>query len=74
MIFTKDATFALGVCYYEGEGVEQDYHAASGLFKLAADKGHSGAQLALGACFHHGHGVQQNKVSLRQAKKREKKK
>lgn len=43
-----DATFALGLCYLDGLGVEQNLERASGCALLAAEKGHAHAQYTIG--------------------------
>jgi TPR repeat protein len=47
----------LGRCFYDGEGVPQNYHEAARLFRLAADQGDADAQCWLAACYIAGHGV-----------------
>ncbi|GHT32760.1 hypothetical protein AGMMS49592_0010 [Endomicrobiia bacterium] len=42
-----EAQYNLGVMYYKGEGVKQDYKEAIKWFKKAAEQGHSGAKTAL---------------------------
>ncbi len=39
-------------CYLHGKGVQKDVNAGVEMLKLAADKGHSMAQVKLGACAH----------------------
>lgn len=43
------AQYNLGMCFYKGQGVEQDYKEAARLLQLAADKGNAAAQFNLGA-------------------------
>jgi len=43
-----DATFALGLCYLEGLGVEKNVEKASGCALLAAQSGHAHAQYTIG--------------------------
>ncbi len=43
-----EATFALGLCYLDGLGVEQNLERASGCALLAAEKGHAHAQYTIG--------------------------
>ena len=59
---TRDsrAEFMLGVIYFNGTGVPQDYAVAAILFRLAAEQGEAAAQLALGSVYIRGIGVRQN--------------
>ena len=50
----------LGDCYYNGEGVEQDYMEAVKWYRKAADQGNSDAQAMLGYCYLYGLGVEEN--------------
>jgi len=43
-----EATFALGLCYLDGLGVEKNLERASGCALLAAEKGHAHAQYTIG--------------------------
>ena len=43
-----DATFALGLCYLDGLGVEKNLERASGCALLAAEQGHAHAQYTIG--------------------------
>ena len=47
----------VGYCYYEGEGVSQDYKQAAYWFRKAADQGNAEAQYYLGLCYYNGQGV-----------------
>jgi len=47
----------LGLLYYEGKGVPQDYRQAKQLFEEAAKQGHAGAQTNLGTIYLHGEGA-----------------
>jgi len=51
----------LGIMYYFGKGVKQDYHNAFLWAQKAADKGDATAQNRLGAMYYLGEGVRQNK-------------
>ncbi|QLH37625.1 MAG: sel1 repeat family protein [Parachlamydiaceae bacterium] len=51
----------LGLCYYRGEGVNQDYEKAVQYFKQAADQNDARAQSNLGICLMYGQGIEQNK-------------
>ena len=55
-----DAQFDLGMCYYEGEGVDIDHTQASIYFQLAAEKGDADAQYSLATLFLKGEGVEKN--------------
>lgn len=52
----------LGVMYYNGEAVPQDYVEAVRWFRLAADQGLAAAQLDLGVMYDRGRGVPQDYV------------
>ena len=41
------AQFNLGLMYYNGDGVAQDYKEAAAWFRKAADQGHADARAAL---------------------------
>ena len=51
------AQYNLGVIYYKGQGVQQNFAEASRYFKLAAEQGNGDAQIDLGTMYEHGHGV-----------------
>jgi Sel1 repeat len=55
-----DAQFNLGLMYYRGEGIPQNYVEAMRWCRLAADQGHAFAQSHLGTMYYKGHGVPQN--------------
>jgi hypothetical protein len=55
----------MGVCYYYGYGVKQDYREAVKYFRRAAENGEEYAYLNLASCYLYGHGVSQD---LKQAK------
>ena len=55
-----DAQFKLGVKYYYGQGVPQDYAQAAKWFRKAADQGHVEARCVLGMCYELGQGVEQD--------------
>lgn len=62
---TAERQFQLGLKYFNGDEVEQDYKKAVELWKLAAkpgffSKGHAGAQNHLGICYELGKGVEKN--------------
>lgn len=50
-----------GLCYYKGDGVEQDRREAVKWFRKAAEQGHAGAQRILGLCYRNGIGVEQDR-------------
>jgi TPR repeat protein len=60
------AQYALGTCYYNGDGVTQDLPQAARLWQQAADQGDNDAQLHLGNCYAHGLGVPQDKAQAAQ--------
>ena len=45
----KDALYRLGVCYQEGDGVQQDYKLAARLYMEAVEKGNIKAEHGLGS-------------------------
>jgi hypothetical protein len=51
---------ALGLLYYEGKGVSQNYRQAKEWFEKAAEQGHAGAQVNLGTLYLHGDGAPQS--------------
>ena len=50
----------LGVCYFDGAGVEQNYETAVNYFRLAADQDNARGQNGLGTCYDLGLGVEQD--------------
>ena len=50
-----EAQFNVGLMYYEGDGVEQDYAEAAKWFSKASEKGHPVAQFSLGVLYIEGH-------------------
>ncbi|MEL7570270.1 MAG: tetratricopeptide repeat protein [Eubacteriaceae bacterium] len=63
--FCKDKKSSLdyaymGVCYYTGKGVEQNYDKAVTSFRIAAEQGHKEAQYFLGLCYYNGNGLKQD--------------
>jgi len=56
----KEAQFALGNCYMNGQGVEKDQKIAAEWFRKAADQGMKEAQFALGNCYMNGQGVEKD--------------
>ena len=63
----------IGVCYYEGLGLEQSYEEAVKWFTLAADEGYPDSEYYLGVCYNNGQGVEKSRSTavklLRRAKK-----
>ena len=57
-----NAQFNLGVLYYNGEGVSQDYVQARQWFEKAAAQGYVYAQNSLGVLYYKGQGVLQDYV------------
>ena len=55
-----EAQYKLGMCYYNGDGVPQNYAEAVKWFRQAAEQGHPKAQYILGYCYEYGDGVPQN--------------
>ena len=51
------AEYALGVMYYKGRTVRQDFKAAGRWFRKSAENGYPPAEYALGLMFEEGHGV-----------------
>ena len=56
----KDACCRLGLRYYKGQGVEQDYTRAVELFRKAAEQGNGYAMRLLGDCYRSGCGVEKD--------------
>ena len=54
------AQYALGIIYYNGKGVRQDYTKTIEWFTKAANQEYADAQYALGAIYYNGQGVRQN--------------
>ena len=57
------AQYQLGVMYYYGEGVPQDYNKAAEWYERAAEGGDADAQFNLGLMYAHGIGVEQDYLS-----------
>ena len=53
--------YNLGILYFNGQGVEQDYPKAFNLFRKSAERGYAAAQLNLGYMYFSGQGVMQDK-------------
>jgi TPR repeat protein len=56
----------LGVIYYHGQGVAQDYSKAREWYEKAADKGDADAMSNLGVIYYHGQGVAQDYAKARE--------
>jgi TPR repeat protein len=61
-ISTGPASTSLGLMYYKGRGLPQDYAEAIKWYRLAADQGDAAAQGMLGVMYVHGEGVPQDYV------------
>ena len=57
-----EAQNALGVAYFKGFGVEQDYEVAVNWFNRAAERGFSESQINLAAMHENGRGTKKNRV------------
>lgn len=55
-----NAQYSLAACYYNGEGVPQDYTEAVKWYRKAAKQGIADAQLKLGLCYDGGDGTPQD--------------
>ena len=55
-----NAQYNLGIMYYNGQGVPQDYAEAVKWYRLAADQGDAYAQYNLGVMYDNGEGVPQD--------------
>jgi TPR repeat protein len=56
----KFALFNLGLCHYEGHGVEQSWEKAVALFKRAKKQSYLNGINSLGLCHYRGHGIPWN--------------
>ncbi len=56
----RDAQYAMGVAYYEGNGVNRDLDEALTWFRKAADSGHPTAMFNLGVAHWQGRGVEKS--------------
>lgn len=57
-----NSQFTLGVCYFYGDGVPQDYAETVKWYRKAAEQGDPDAQYSLGYCYEEGLGVPQNNL------------
>jgi TPR repeat protein len=55
-----EAQYALGMYYYGGVGVVQDFNQAAYWYKKVAEQGNANAQYFLGRCYENGIGVVQD--------------
>ena len=55
-----EALCDLGLCYYNGYGLEQDREKAAKLFTISADKGNADGQMFLGVCYFNGFGLEKD--------------
>ncbi len=55
-----DAQYNLGVCYDNGQGVDEDDAEAVKWYRKSAEQGHAGAQYNLGWCYDNGKGVDED--------------
>ncbi len=62
MITGSITTTLLGLMYYNGQGVTQDYTAAVKWWRLAAEQGDVSAQTNLGGMYYNGQGVIKDNV------------
>ena len=56
----SSAQYNMGLCLYNGDGVNQDYKEAVRWFQKAAEQGCVDAQYSLGCCYDNGFGVSKN--------------
>ena len=54
-------SYQLGLNYYEGKSIKQDYNKAFELFQEAANQGYPQAQFQLGVMYDNGEGVSEDK-------------
>ena len=57
-----DAQYYLGDCYFNGQGVPQDFKEAVKWCRKAAEQGHADAQHTLGHCYKNGEYVEKDEV------------
>ena len=55
-----EASYLLGTCFLEGDGVEENDEKAVELFRLGAENGVADAQYMLGICYINGRGVEKS--------------
>ena len=54
------AQYNLGICYYNGKGVERSYPKAVEWYEKAANQGLADAQYNLGNCYYNGLGIEES--------------
>lgn len=54
------AQYMLGVCYFNGDGVEKDLVRSAQWYRKAAENGHQSAQYELALCYLYGDGVEES--------------
>lgn len=52
-----ESQYNLGVCYEQGDGIQQDFKQAVYWYRKAADQGFDRAKYNLGVCYYNGYGV-----------------
>ena len=52
----------LGVMYFKGQGLDQNFEAALNLYTLAAERGHGPSQISLGSMYFKGQGVTKDNI------------
>ena len=58
-----DSQWRLGIMYYLGQGIPQDYSEAARWYRLAAEQGYANAQWSLGSLYRFGMGVPKDFVA-----------
>lgn len=61
-----EAQYNLGVCYEQGDGIDQDLKQAVYWYRKAADQGFARAQYNLGVCCYNGYGMEVDHVQAAQ--------
>jgi TPR repeat protein len=57
-----NAQYHLGDCYYNEQGVPQDFNEAVKWYRKAAEQGHAAAQHTLGHCYKNGEYVDKDEI------------
>lgn len=52
-----EAQYNLAQCYYNGDGVTQNYKEAVKWYRKSANQGYAAAQCGLGVCYYYGNGI-----------------
>ena len=55
-----EAQYGLGMAYYEGNGIKQNYFEAARWYRKAADQGYAEAQYRLGCMYEEGKGLKKD--------------